>query len=454
MKTRGPRAFLWILATVWAAVALLLSPVSSTAHEIPATVTIQTYLRAEGDILRMLVRVPLGSMRDIQFPLRGPGYINIADADPFMRDAAVLWLVDYIQLFENDSLLSDVEVVATKISLPSDRSFSTFDTALAHILGPPLPETTDLVWQQAMMDVVLEYAIVSDQSRFSILSELAHLGMTTSTVLRFDLPGSDERLYQFIGNPGLIELDPSWIHAALRFVALGFFHILDGIDHLLFLFCLVIPFRRLVPLVTLVTSFTIAHSITLGASAFGYAPSVLWFPALVETLIALSIVFMALENLIGAKLRRRWLVAFGFGLVHGFGFSFALQESLQFAGAHLITSLLSFNVGVELGQIGVLLVAVPVLGLLFRYALPERAGVILLSALIAHTSWHWMAERWGTLRAYAIQLPPIDIVFLLGLTRWAIAILILVGLAWILHGVFGKIEDATGRQGSEAEAKL
>ena len=97
MKTRGPRAFLWILATVWAAVALLLSPVSSTAHEIPATVTIQTYLRAEGDILRMLVRVPLGSMRDIQFPLRGPGYINIADADPFMRDAAVLWLVDYIQ---------------------------------------------------------------------------------------------------------------------------------------------------------------------------------------------------------------------------------------------------------------------------------------------------------------------------------------------------------------------
>ena len=449
---RGSIAFRRLLG--WVVVAVLVTPYGSTAHEIPATVTVQTYIRAEDDLLRMLVRVPLGSMRDIQFPLRGPGYINIADADPFLRDAAVLWLVDYLQLFEDDTLLTDVDVVATRISLPSDRSFADFDTALAHILGPPLPETTELVWQQAMMDVVLETPIASDESRFSILSELAHLGMTTSTILRFDLPGSDERLYQFIGNPGVIELDPSWYQAAFRFVELGFFHILDGIDHLLFLFCLVIPFRRFVPLVTLVTSFTIAHSITLGASAFGYAPSALWFPALVETLIALSIVFMAVENIVGAKLGRRWIVAFGFGLVHGFGFSFALQESLQYAGAHLVTSLLSFNVGVELGQIGVLMVTVPVLGFLFRHAFAERAAIILFSALIAHTAWHWMAERWETLRAYSIQLPPIDVVFLLTATRWAIAILIMVGLAWILHGVFGKIEEVTDRRGGEAQAEM
>jgi len=449
---RGSISFRRILG--WIVVAVLVTPYGSTAHQIPATVTVQTYIRAENDILRMLIRVPLGSMRDIQFPLRGPGYINIADADPFLRDAAVLWLVDYLQLFEDDTLLTDVDVVATRISLPSDRSFADFDTALAHIMAPPLPETTELVWQQAMMDVVLETPIASDESRFSILSELAHLGMTTSTILRFDLPGSDERLYQFIGNPGVIELDPSWYQAAFRFVELGFFHILDGIDHLLFLFCLVIPFRRFVPLVTLVTSFTIAHSITLGASAFGYAPSALWFPALVETLIALSIVFMAVENIVGAKLGRRWIVAFGFGLVHGFGFSFALQESLQYAGAHLVTSLLSFNVGVELGQIAVLLVTVPVLGFVFRHAFAERAAIILLSAVIAHTAWHWMAERWETLRAYSIQLPPIDIVFLLTATRWAIAILIMVGLAWILHGVFGKIEEVTDRRRAEAQAEM
>jgi hypothetical protein len=87
-------------------------------------------------------------------------------------------------------------------------------------------------------------------------------------------------------------------------------------------------------------------------------------------------------------------MAFGFGLVHGFGFSFALRESLQFAGSHLLTSLLSFNLGVELGQLAVLVVMVPALQLLFRFVVSERIGTIILSALIAHSAWHWTGERW------------------------------------------------------------
>jgi len=440
-----------LLAAGFVAAAVLTGPSFSTAHEIPATVTVQSYIRARGDVLRMLIRVPLGSMRDMEFPVRGPEYLVLEEVEPFLRDATNLWIVDYIQLFENGTLLTDVEIVATRISLPSDLSFVSFDDALAHILSPGLPpDSTDLVWQQAMLDVVLDYRIESDESRFSILSELAHLGVRTSTVLRFDLPGSGERLYRFTGNPGLVELDPRWHQAALRFVELGFFHIPDGLDHLLFLLCLVLPFRRIMPLVTLVTSFTIAHSITLGASAFGLAPSALWFPPLVETLIAASIVLMAFENVVGANLQRRWLVAFAFGLVHGFGFSFALMESLQFAGEHLVASLLSFNVGVELGQIVVLLVTVPLLGLLFRRFVPERMGVIVISLIVAHTSWHWMAERWATLRAFPLQWPTLDLLFLIGLMRWAMVILVLVGVAWIMHGVFGRFE-ARGEAGSEAQ---
>jgi len=102
---------------------------------------------------------------------------------------------------------------------------------------------------------------------------------------------------------------------------LGFFHILDGTDHLLFLFCLVIPFRRFRALIPVVTAFTVAHSITLIASAYNLAPDALWFPPLIETLIAMSIVYMALENIVGgATVQRRWMITFGFGLVHGFGF--------------------------------------------------------------------------------------------------------------------------------------
>jgi hypothetical protein len=130
---------------------------------------------------------------------------------------------------------------------------------------------------------------------------------------------------------------------------------------------------------------------------------------------------MALENSSGPTLRR-WIIAFGFGLVHGFGFAFALRESLQFAGSHLVTALLAFNVGVELGQIAVLLVMVPVLNLLFRY-LPERIGVIILSALIAHTGWHWMTERFADLRKF--QLPVLDAAAAASLMRWAMAAIVL-----------------------------
>ena len=168
--------------------------------------------------------------------------------------------------------------------------------------------------------------------------------------------------------PGLVALDPRWHQAACALRAVGFHHILDGIDHLLFLLCLVIPLRRMGRSSCVVTAFTVAHSITLIASAYDLAPSALWFPPLVETLIAASIVYMALENIVGVSAARRWIITFAFGLVHGFGFSFALRESLQFAGSHLLTSLAPFNLGVELGQLLVLLLLVPALGLLFRYA--------------------------------------------------------------------------------------
>jgi hypothetical protein len=216
-------------------------------------------------------------------------------------------------------------------------------------------------------------------------------------------------------------------------VELGFLHILDGTDHLLFLFCLVIPFRRLRPLVMLVTAFTVAHSCTLIASAYNLGPDALWFPPLIETLIAASIVYMALENIVGgAVVQRRWMIAFGFGLVHGFGFSFALRETLQFAGSHLLASLLAFNLGVELGQLLVLALLVPLLELLFRRVVAERMGTIILSALVAHTGWHWMTERWDRLRQFRFEWPALSAAMLAAAMRWAMLILILGGVLWLL----------------------
>ncbi len=418
-------------AVLVVALVLLLPTWGGEAHEIPADVTVQAFVRPEGNVLRTLVRVPLVSMRDFNWVVRGP-YLDIPSATEMGRDAAVLWISNFVTMYEGGESLGVPEVRASRIAIPGDGAFRSYETALANVLSPPLPDDTDLPLQQAMFDVLLEWPIGSPNSDFSIDAGWGQLGIRTLTVLRFMPAGGSERAFQYSGVPGLVRLDPRWHQAALRFVVLGFQHILDGIDRLLFLFCLIVPFRRFWTLVPIITSFTIAHSITLIASALGLAPNALWFPPLIETLIAASIVFMAFENIVGAKLERRWMVAFGFGLVHGFGFSFALSESLQFAGAHLLMSLVSFNIGVEIGQLLVLALMIPLIELLFRHVVAERLGTLILSALITHTAWHWITERWSTFRQYDVQLPEMGPAFAAEMLLYAMVLVAAAFLLWLI----------------------
>jgi len=412
----------------------LLLPNRALAHDIPNDVTVQAFVKPAGQRLELLVRVPLKAMRDVDFPERGPGYLDLNRVDAYLRDAATLWISDAIELYEGDSRLPKPHVVETRVSLESDKSFASYEAAFAHFTGAKLPSDTQVYWNQAMLDVLFEYPIRSEHSEFSIHPGLARLGLRVVTALTF-LPSTGvTRAFEFIGDPGLVWLDPRWHQAVLRFVDLGFLHILSGTDHLLFLFCLVIPFRRFRALIPVVTAFTIAHSITLIASAYNLAPDSLWFPPLIETLIAISIVYMALENIVGGiGVQRRWMIAFGFGLVHGFGFSFALRQTLQFAGSHLLTSLLSFNVGVELGQLLVLLLLIPALEIFFRFAVAERMGTIILSALVAHTAWHWMIDRGERLIQFRFEWPQPNAALLATLMHWLLVMLILGALMWCVR---------------------
>src|SRR5690606_4830164 len=252
-------------------------------------------------------------------------------------------------------------VSAVRVDLPSDRSFENYDQALANLRSPPLPNSTNIYWEQGVLDVLFEYPISSDESRFAVHPGFTRLGLQVNVGLRFLAPNKPERLFDVHAEVGVVQLDPRWHQAAWLFVKEGFWHILDGTDHLLFLLCLVIPFRRFKPLVVVVTAFTVAHSITLIAPPYALAPGALWFPPFVETIMAASFFYMAIENIVGVGWSRRWIMTFTFGLIHGFGFSFLLRERLQFAGSHLLSSLRAFNVGVELGQLLVLLVLIPAL---------------------------------------------------------------------------------------------
>ncbi len=400
------------------------------AHEIPTQVTVRVFVKPAGERLNVLVRVPLEAMRDLNWPSRGQGYLDLERIDATLRHAAVMWISDNLEFYEEGTPLARPGVQAAQVALPSDRSFRSFQSALASVTGPGLPSATQIYWEQALLDVLLEYSIRSERSRFSIHPTFARLGLQVTTSLLFVLPTQEERVFQFSGDPGLIDLDPRWHQAAFNFVRMGFFHILDGIDHLLFLLCLVIPVRRFRSLVLVVTSFTVAHSITLLASAFGLIPTGLWFPPLIETMIALSILYMAIENILGINPERRWMITFGFGLVHGFGFSFALAETLQLAGAHLLMSLFSFNLGVEIGQLMAVAVLMSALHLLFRLQIPTRAVSIILSVLAGHTAWHWMIERGATLPKYS--WPALTAATAASGLRWLMVLLALGGLVWLV----------------------
>jgi hypothetical protein len=452
----------------FAALAVLVcaSVSNAAAHDIPTDVKINAFIKPAGNRLELLIRVPLAAMIEVDFPKRGPGYLDISRADEALHNAAKLYLIDNITVTENGEPLPAPSIVHARVSLASDRSFTSYEAARAHVEGPRLADDLELYWNQQLLDVLLEYPIRSDRSEFAIDPRVDRFGQNVSTALRFLPPAGATRAFEFHGNPGLVRLDPRWHQAALRFVESGFWHILEGTDHLLFLLCLVIPFRRLRPLVIIVTAFTVGHSISLVASPFGFVPDALWFPPLIETLIAVTIVYMALENIVyaaigcfpaklsvatgmasaptepGAELSRRWIIAFAFGIVHGFGFSFALRESLQFAGDHLITALAGFNIGVELGQIAVLLVLVPALALLFRYVVPERLGIILLSALVAHTGWHWLIERGEQLAKF--PFPKLDAAFLASAMRGLMAGLILVGAVSLANGLLKRWIQAAG----------
>lgn len=417
-------------------ISAILFPALTFAHDIPSRVTVYAFVKPEGNQLTALLRVPMEAFSEISFPLRGPGYLQFSEAEFALNDAARVYITESVHFYENGVQLTEKQLEAARVSLPSSRSFTTYDDALENILSPDLDDSVDLFWRQGVLDVMVTYPIESDESEFSVNPEIGTLSNQTTTVLRFLVPGGAERVFNYLGNPGLVQLDPRWHQAAFRFVKMGFEHILDGIDHLLFLFCLLIPLRSLRRLIPVITSFTVAHSITLISSAFGMTPNALWFPPLIETLIALSIVYMAFENIVGAKLEHRWVVAFGFGLVHGFGFSFLFSDTLQFAGGHLFSSLLAFNVGVELGQILVLLLVIPLLNILFRYFVQERIGTILLSALLAHSAWHWMLDRGVILGQFQLQMPILDSIFFAGLMRWGIMLIIIGLILWGMYEVF------------------
>jgi hypothetical protein len=420
------------------AVALLLVGVQAwvRAHDVPNEILIQTYLKPAGSQLQVLLRIPLLAVTDTNLPKNGTGYLAMEYLDPALREAANQ-IAAGIVFLEHDDRLSQFEMAGARISLPSDKSFDSYDAALAHVRGPRLPNSTELYYNQGYLDLELRYPIQSEASDFGIQVLFGKgLANRTHTFVTFIRPDGASRAFQLLDQTGVVRMDPGRLQASRVFLTAGFFRFLDGIDHLLFIIVLALPYRRVRDLVGAVAAFALAHTLTLTLASVGFMPTGVFFSTLVGALIALSILYVAIEDAIGVSLKRRWMVAFGFGLVHGFGFAFALRDALQFAGGHPLTALLSFNLGLELGQIIILAIVVPMSAMLFTHAVSERAGILVISVLAGHAAWHWMADRVAVL--LILPWPVVDLALAAAVVRWLLIFTVLGGGVWFLAGLLRK----------------
>ncbi len=223
---------------------------------------------------------------------------------------------------------------------------------------------------------------------FTIRCEpLTELGADHKTLAKISLAGRTE---QFVFQKGTAYEGgkTSVLGYVAQFLKLGIVHIFTGYDHIAFLAGLLLVGGSFLSIAKIVTSFTLAHSLTLSLAALG----VVDLPArLIEAGIAFSIVYIALENLAFRRFDKRWLVSFLFGLVHGFGFATVLK-AMDLPRSGLISSLFSFNAGVEIGQVVIVILVMPVLWALARTRI-YGAVVASASAVILSLGLVWLYQR-------------------------------------------------------------
>src|SRR5882672_10115496 len=138
-------------------------PLCAAAHDIPTDVRVSAFVKPDGQRLSLLIRVPLKAMREVDYPRRGAGLLDLARADAALRNAATLWIADNIELYETDRRLTHPRIVDARVSLEPDRSFPPYEPALAHVTGPRLPNTIGFYWEQGLLAALHGYPIGSDR---------------------------------------------------------------------------------------------------------------------------------------------------------------------------------------------------------------------------------------------------------------------------------------------------
>ena len=331
--------------------------------------------------------------------------MHLVDGDRMRADPAGLGRLAAITLVvsANGQPLKGEVVQVRAHRIGAEPGFATKSEAQAAFTDGSvfLTEAGETYVGDTVVDIHLRYpAVAGDQPiALSSQSDPGLPAQEDTANLILDYRGDTPRTYRATGlmrEP--VEVSGSAAAAASTFIISGVWHILEGLDHVLFVICLIIGASSLRALVGRITGFTLGHTVTLIAGFFGFAPAGNWFIPTIETLIALSIIYAAaiavFKKSDGGSGAAMFFVTAGIGLLHGFGFSFMLHEILRVDAENVWQSLLAFNIGVEIGQLAIVALTWPLV-LLFRGAPAPtwrvvQSGVAASSAAIALV---WVVQR-------------------------------------------------------------
>jgi hypothetical protein len=336
------------------------------------------------------VRVPTALLADARLPTRFGGYLDLSAADGPLASVASD-VARNLDLMDNGRPLPN-PAASFAVTRRPDATFDSYETALARFGAPPLPADTPVDPNLAAVDVRLAYANVSADTRLSIRVNGFRAKTRAVRMLVHDIGPDRTQTLVTSGAPRRVDLEPGWASVVPIFARLGLEQLALSTEHLLFLLCLAIPPRRMRNALLAFAAFAVGYVLALVISALVPGPPDLSRLLAVHVFVGGALIIVGLQNITEPRFAWIRMMAIVFGLLDGLTFGFTYRQGLPLAGSHTLTSLVAFAAPVLFASLWLLLIARPVVGLLYRSRFPERWAIVCLSAIPIHAGLHGILQ--------------------------------------------------------------